>query len=160
MIRKAKISDAAQIAKIYNYYVENTIITFDINQIDNNTMAYKIQNIQKKYPWLVYEENGKIQGYTYANEWKSKDAYNHTVESTVYLNISDTGKGVGSKLYSELISQLQDLNIHTIIGGISLPNEASTALHQKFGFRKVATFEEVGKKFEKWVDVAYWQLII
>lgn len=160
MIRKAKISDAIQIANIYNYYVTNTIVTFEMVPILDSAMADKINKTIEKYPWLIYEEDGQILGYAYATEWKPRGAYKHTVESTVYLRNNQSGKGIGSKLYSELISQLKAMKTHSIIGGIGQPNEASIALHEKFGFQKIAHFKEVGYKFDKWVDVAYWQLII
>lgn len=160
MIRQAKISDAPQIASIYNYYVSNTIVTFEMKPLNASVIADKISKILKNYPWLVYEKNGKILGYAYATKWKPRGAYKHTVESTIYLEIDQSGKGIGGKLYSELISQLKVLNIHSIIGGIGQPNEASIALHEKLGFQKVAHFKEIGFKFDKWVDVAYWQLNI
>lgn len=160
MIRKAKISDAIQISNIYNYYVTNTIVTFEMVPILDSAMADKINKTIEKYPWLIYEEDGQILGYAYATEWKPRGAYKHTVESTVYLRNNQSGKGIGSKLYSELISQLKAMKTHSIIGGIGQPNEASIALHEKFGFQKIAHFKEVGYKFDKWVDVAYWQLII
>ncbi len=160
MIRKAKISDATQIASIYNYYVTNTIVTFEMVPILDRIMADKINKTIKKYPWLVFEENGQILGYAYATDWKPRGAYKYTVESTIYLRNNQNGKGIGSKLYAELISQLRTLKLHSVIGGIGQPNEASIALHEKFGFQKIAHFKEVGFKFDKWVDVAYWQLII
>ena len=160
MIRQAKISDAPQIASIYNYYVINTIITFEMTPVIASVMIDIISKVTKSYPWLVYEEKGRILGNAYATEWKPRGAFKHTVESTIYLGIDQSGKGIGSKLYSELISQLKLLNIHIIIGGIGQPNEASLALHEKLGFQKVAHFKEIGFKFDKWVDVAYWQLNI
>ncbi|MFT6334005.1 MAG: L-amino acid N-acyltransferase YncA [Saprospiraceae bacterium] len=160
MIRQAKISDASQIADIYNYYVLNTIITFEMLPISTAAMSEKIVNTMENYPWIVFEKNGEILGYAYVTEWKSRGAYKNSVESTVYLKPNQSGKGSGSALYVELISQLKKLNIHSIIGGIGQPNEASIALHEKLGFKKVAHFKEIGFKFDKWVDVAYWQLII
>lgn len=160
MIRQAKPSDASQLANIYNHYVLNTIITFEMVPTSNTVMAEKIAITMERYPWLVFEEDDEILGYAYATEWKPRGAYKSTVESTVYLKLNQSGKGLGNRLYTELISQLKVLNIHSVIGGIGLPNEASIVLHEKLGFKKVAHFKEVGYKFDKWVDVAYWQLII
>ena len=101
-----------------------------------------------------------IQGYAYATDWKPRGAYRHSVESTVYLRNGQSGHGYGSQLYSKLIELLMRLQVHTVIGGIAQPNEESIALHEKFGFVKVAHFKEVGYKFDQWVDVAYWQLIL
>ena len=160
MVRNAIKEDVGQITSIYNYYILNSTVTFEKTPISNEIMEERISNIQVKYPWLVLEIEGQIQGYAYATEWKPRGAYRHSVESTVYLKNGKSGNGYGSELYSALINQLKNLNVHTVIGGIAQPNEGSIALHEKFGFKKVAHFKEVGFKFDQWVDVAYWQLIL
>ncbi|MCK5032519.1 MAG: N-acetyltransferase, partial [Calditrichia bacterium] len=111
-------------------------------------------------PWIVFEENNKILGYAFASEWKSRCAYKYTVECSVYLDRNCKGKGIGKKLYSELLQQLKDLEYHTIIAGIALPNEASVKFHEKFGFEKVAHFKKVDYKFNNFIDVGYWQMIV
>ena len=160
MVRNATKDDVSQIADIYNYYILNTTVTFEKTPISHDIIEERITQNQVKYPWLVLENEGQIQGYAYATEWKPRGAYRHSVEATVYLKDGKSGNGYGSKLYSELINQLKKLNVHTVIGGIAQPNEESIALHEKFGFKKVAHFKEVGYKFDQWVDVAYWQLIL
>lgn len=160
MIRNATIQDAPSIADIYNYYINHTIITFEEVEVNETEIAERIQACQLKYPWLVYEEEGKVIGYAYAGEWKSRCSYKYSVESSVYLDEKSKGKGVGTALYQALLEQLKELKIHAVIGGISLPNEASVRLHEKFGFEKVAHFKEVGNKFNQWVDVGYWELIV
>jgi phosphinothricin acetyltransferase len=82
------------------------------------------------------------------------------VESTIYLRPDLIGKGAGRILYEDLISKLRNLSLHTVIGGIALPNESSVALHERLGFLKVAHFKEVGWKFDQWIDVGYWELIL
>jgi phosphinothricin acetyltransferase len=82
------------------------------------------------------------------------------VESTIYLRPDAAGRGLGTKLYSSLLAELRDRQLHVAIGGIALPNAASVALHEKLGFEKVAHFRQVGNKFDRWVDVGYWQLIL
>lgn len=160
MVRPANIEDTLQITDIYNYYILNTAVTFEKTPIDANIMKGRIEKTQMKYPWLVLEEEGIIQGYAYATDWKPRGAYRHSVETTVYLRNGQSGKGYGSQLYGKLIEVLKQLNVHAVIGGIALPNEGSIALHEKFGFQKVAHFKEVGYKFDKWIDVAYWQLLL
>ncbi len=160
MIRQVSIEDADKIAEIYNYFIESTIATFEEQLIDVEEMKKRILGVIQKFPWIVYENNRQIMGYAYAGIWKNRSAYKHSVEITVYLNQKITSNGIGSKLYYELIKQLKELGVHVVIGGISLPNEISVALHEKFGFKKVAHFKEVGYKFNKWVDVGYWQLTI
>jgi len=160
MVRPAKLEDAAQITDIYNYYIINTTVTFEKTPITSDDMKERIEKIHVKYPWLVLEEDRIIQGYAYATDWKPRGAYRHSVESTVYLRNGQSGKGYGSQLYSKLIEVLSQLNVHAVIGGIAQPNEGSIALHEKFGFEKVAHFKEVGYKFDEWVDVAYWQRLL
>ncbi|SDX83654.1 phosphinothricin acetyltransferase [Lutibacter oricola] len=160
MIRKVKLSDALAIADIYNFHVYNTIVTFDLTPVSEEIIKHKIETVTAKYPWFVFEENNKIVGYAYASCWKDRSAYDATVESSIYLNENSIGKGIGKKLYQHLLDYLKANNFHIVIGGISLPNEASIAIHEKFGFEKVAHFKEVGFKFNKWIDVGYWQLTL
>jgi L-amino acid N-acyltransferase YncA len=160
MIRNAQPEDAQAICDIYNYYVLDTIVTFEEDSVLADDMADRIKKVSEKYTWLVYEQEGEIIGYAYAGEWKSRCSYRFSVESSVYLKNGFSGKGIGSKLYEALFKEIEKTDIHAVIGGISLPNEASIALHEKFGFEKIAQFKEVGYKFEKWIDVGYWEKII
>ena len=159
MIRTISLNDLRQICEIYNYYIKNTHISFEESPVSESEMEARIGAIIPSLPWLVYEEQSQILGYAYATKWKGRQAYRHTVESTVYLRPEAGGKGIGSALYKALLAQLQEKAYHTVIGGISLPNEASIRLHEKLGFNKVAHFSQVGYKFNKWVDVGYWEYI-
>ncbi|PHR70194.1 MAG: phosphinothricin acetyltransferase [Lutibacter sp.] len=158
MIRDFHIDDIEQLVEIYNYYIENTVITFDKNPCSVDDFEQKIKPIYKKYPFIVFEENNEILGYAYGSSWRPKPSYKFTVESTIYLNSDAQGKGIGTKLYTELLKQLKQQNFHTIIGGLTLPNAASIKLHEKLGFKKVAHFKQVGRKFDEWLDVGFWQL--
>lgn len=160
MIRSVTTADAGEICTIYNYYVLHTHINFEEEAVPVQEMEQRIINITGKHPWLVYEENGKVIGYAYASEWKSRCSYRFSVESTVYLAHGTNGKGIGSQLYDALLQKISNTDTHVVIGGIAQPNEASIALHEKFGFEKVAHFKEVGYKFDKWIDVAYWEKIL
>ena len=160
MIRSATPDDANAICHIYNHYVQNTITTFEEQPVLVKEMQRRILDVTNSLPWLVSEDNGKVIGYAYASKWKSRCAYRFSAESTVYLAPDATGRGTGSRLYEELIAELNLSSLHSIIGGIALPNPASIALHEKCGFRKVAHFKEVGWKFNQWVDVGYWELIL
>jgi phosphinothricin acetyltransferase len=111
-------------------------------------------------PWLVAEEDGTVVGYAYATKWRTRPAYRQSVEVTVYVASDRRRRGIGSVLYDSLLDELRDHGIHAAIGGIALPNPASVALQEKFGFEKVAHFAEVGFKFGKWIDVGYWQRIL
>jgi len=160
IIRAYETKDAANICEIYNHYIANTVITFEENPLSSIDMAARIEAYTKLYPWLVCEVNGVVVGYAYATKWKERTAYKNSVEVTVYLDHTQSGKGYGKALYSNLLESLQNMNCHVVLGGIALPNEASVGLHEYFGFKKVAHFEEVGFKLGRWVDVGYWQKII
>ena len=161
MIRSAIKSDSDQIAKIYNHYVLNSVITFEEATVSAEEMCERIcSTLEAELPWMVFEQNNKVLGYAYASKWKGRCAYRYAVETTVYLDQAEHSKGTGSLLYSELLKQLKERDFHVAIGGIALPNDSSIGLHEKFGFEKVAHFKEVGYKFGDWVDVGYWQLTL
>ena len=160
MIRNVRQTDAKPLVDIYNYYVKNTVVTFDLETISETDMQANIKSVTEKYPWLVYELDGTMAGYAYAAQWKKRKAYNSTVETTVYLHPDFVGKGIGSALYDELLTIVKSRGYHLAIGGISLPNAASVALHEKFGFTKAAHYHQVGFKFNQWIDVGYWELIL
>ena len=123
-------------------------------------MRNRIADVTSGFPWLVYEQNGIVVGFSYATKWKSRSAFRHSVESSVYVSNRCTGQGIGTPLYSALISRLRQLNIHSVIGGIALPNPPSIKIHEQLGFEKVAHFKQVGRKFETWIDTGYWQLVL
>jgi L-amino acid N-acyltransferase YncA len=161
MIRPATTADAAAICTIYNHYVLETTITFEEAAVTPAEMGNRIrETADSSLPWLVWEELSSIQGFAYASKWKGRCAYRHSAEVTVYLDPKSTSRGVGSRIYQALLTDLRQRSFHAVIGGIALPNEASIALHERLGFRKVAHFEQVGWKFGRWIDVAYWQLLL
>ncbi|MCF6188929.1 MAG: N-acetyltransferase family protein [Cocleimonas sp.] len=157
MIRPVTERDIQDICEIYNYYVENTAISFEENRVSINEMEQRILNQSIDYPWLVYELDGKVVAFAYANKWKARSAYRFTLESTIYLSSEYQGKGIGTKLYQKLFDELATRSIRSIMAVIALPNTGSIALHEKMGFEKVAHFKEVGYKYEQWIDVGYWQ---
>lgn len=161
MIRQATTADAAAIAAIYNHYVLNTSVTFEEEAVSTELMAERITQVNADgLPWLVLEQNGELLGYAYATKWRVRSAYRFSVESTVYVKDGVTAKGLGSQLYQQLLTDLKALGLHLVIGGITLPNEKSIALHEKFGFEQCGHFQQVGFKFEQWRDVGYWQKLL
>lgn len=160
MIRHATTTDAAAICAIYNYYVLNSVATFEEEPVSVADMEERIIETTASFPWLVWEEGGKISGYAYANKWKVRAAYKNTVEVSVYIDSACHGQGIGKKLYTALFMHLQQMKIHTAIGGVAGVNAGSEALHLSMGFEKVAHFKETGYKFGKWMDVVYYQLMI
>jgi phosphinothricin acetyltransferase len=160
-VRPAGAADAAAIAVIYNHYVATTCVTFETDAVQVSEMQGRIAETQAaNLPWLVALENGAVSGYAYASKWKGRCAYRYSAESTVYLDASRKGQGIGKALYAALIADLRERALHAVIGGIALPNDASIALHERLGFEKVAHFKEVGFKQERWIDVGYWQLLL
>lgn len=158
MIRPVHFNDTQNILNIYNYYVVNTVVTFDLDAVSLESFQEKIKNITADYPFIVYEENNEILGYAYGSRFRPKPAYNHTVESTIYIKQGQHGKQIGTKLYKELLLLLKQDNFHIVLGVLTLPNEASVKLHEKFGFKKVAHLKEAGLKFGNWQDVGFYQL--
>ncbi|MEP6786861.1 MAG: arsinothricin resistance N-acetyltransferase ArsN1 family B [Acidobacteriota bacterium] len=160
-IRSPIGDDAPAVVSIYNHYIANSHATFEVEPIDANEMVYRIGEIQANdYPFLVYEDEGEVVGFAYANRYKARPAYRHSVEVSVYIRDDTAGKGIGTLLYEQLFSELKNGDLHAMIAGISLPNDASVKLHEKFGFEKVAHFREVGRKFDRWIDVGYWQRLL
>ena len=160
-IRMATVADAAAVAAIYNPYIATTCITFETAPVPMAEMAARIAEVlDAGLPWLLAEDATGEAGFAYASKWKGRCAYRFSVESTVYLDPARTGRGIGRMLYTRLLDETRARGMHAVIGGIALPNAASVALHERLGFRKVAHFEQVGFKQERWIDVGYWQLLI
>ena len=160
MIRPVQPSDAPHIALIYNDYINHTTISFETCPLSSEAMSDRITQISEKYPYFVYEIDGQVVGYCYASQWKKRDAYRHTVESTVYVDVAFQGRGIGRALMERLIEELKIRSFHAIIDCITIPNPASTTLHEKLGFRQVSVFREVGYKFDRWLDVGDWELLL
>lgn len=158
-IRNALAADAGAICAIYNHYIATTTISFEEDPVSVQEMADRIGDVQSGgLPWIVLVAGQQVMGYAYATKWRVRPAYRHSVESSVYLHHEATGRGWGRALYKALLQELRQRPVHTVIGGIAQPNEASVALHESLGFTKVAHFAKVGRKFGRWLDVAYWQL--
>ncbi len=159
MIRDAKLTDAKAICDIYNYYISDTVVTFEETMLASSDIKKRMLALQaENYPWLVaFNDSDQLIGYAYAAKWRERFSFRFTAEVTVYLSPQHSGKGVGSSLYKALFRVLKDRGIHRVIGGITLPNPESVALHEKFSMKKVAHFNEVGLKFNRWLDVGFWQ---
>jgi phosphinothricin acetyltransferase len=158
MIRAATPDDAAAIAAIYNHYIATSTISFEEQAVTAAEMAQRIRDVSATLPWLVREDGGRIAGYAYATKWRVRSAYRFAAETSVYVEHGRGGQGIGSALYTALLAELRARGIHMAIGGIAQPNPASVALHERLGFVKVAHFSEVGRKFDRWIDVGYWEL--
>ncbi|NRA37288.1 MAG: N-acetyltransferase family protein [Planctomycetes bacterium] len=157
-IRPIHANDAAEICAIYNPHVLHTQVTFEEYAVSCDEMASRIQRICSEYPYLVYEEEGQLLAYAYADQWRTRSAYRKTAETTIYVCDDAHGRGIGYTLYSALLQEMRQLDFHIAIGVITLPNEASEALHKKFNFHPAGVFHEVGRKNSQWLDVAFWEL--
>jgi phosphinothricin acetyltransferase len=158
MIRKVRKEDAEAIASIYNYYILETAITFEEEPVSISEMEKRIAEISAEHPFLVWEDGGEISGYAYSHRFKERCAYRYTLEDSIYLKRGCEGRGIGTLLLGEIISDAKKRGTHVMMSVITVPNERSVALHEKFGFAKKGQFDEVGYKFKKWLDVGYWEL--
>lgn len=159
-LRPARDRDADAISRIYNHYVRDTIVTFETDEVTPDEIAERMaETARLGLPWLAVDVDGALAGYAYASRWKGRCAYRYSVESTIYLDPHFTGRGLGRPLYAALLDAIRDTGMHAVIGGISMPNEASVRLHESLGFRGIGRFEEVGYKFGRWIDVGYWQKV-
>jgi L-amino acid N-acyltransferase YncA len=157
-IRECLDADVPRVCTIYNHYVRDTVVTFEETPIAVAEMTRRVAEVRRRFPWLVVELQGAVAGYAYASLWKARSAYRFCVESTIYLAPEAVGRGLGKALYGALLEALPRCDAHRVLGCIALPNDASVALHEKLGFRRVGVFDEVGWKFGRWVDVGYWEL--
>jgi phosphinothricin acetyltransferase len=160
MIRSVLSSDAQALADIYNPYIRETTISFETEEVSSGEMASRIAKVTEAYPWLVWEEEGRILGYAYGSVWRSRAAYRFATETAIYLDLEHRGRGVGTKLYQALIDELRRCGFHLVLGGLALPNEPSVRLHERLGFRKAGHMREAGWKFDQWVDVGFWELLL
>lgn len=159
-IRPVALADAPAICRIYDHYIAHTVVTFEEEPVAPAEMEGRITALVPQFPWLVAEEGGTVVGYAYASTWRTRTAYRFVAETTVYLAPEAMGRGLGASLYTALLTALRERGFHVAMGVIALPNDASVALHEKLGFAKAAHFPEVGRKFGRWVDVGYWQLML
>lgn len=133
-------------------------ITFEKVAVIPSDMAARVaEAIGAGLPFMLAHAREVPLGFAYASKWKGRCAYRHSVETTVYVGRDHWRCGVGMALYRRLLDLLQNSGIHAVIGGIALPNESSIALHERLGFVQVTQFREVGFKFNRWIDVGYWQ---
>jgi len=159
-IRNAAPADAEQIAAIYRPIVLETAISFETTPPTASEIAQRIERAQEHHSWLVAESGNAIAGYAYGSLHRARPAYQKSVEVSAYVAPDQQGHGVGRALYGALFERLSALGFHQAFAGIALPNEASISLHQSVGFVSVGVFREVGRKFDRWHDVSWWQRAI
>ena len=161
-IRHCAPGDYGAVVAIYNHYIDNSHATFD-------TVPY---SIGERAPWfsqfnesgpnqlLVAESDGSVLGFCCSTPFSKRAAYDVSVETSVYLAAEATGKGIAKRLYEVLLENLSGIGLHGAYAGIALPNDAAVKLHESLGFRKVGAYKEVGRKFDKFWSVAWYELRI
>jgi len=156
-IRVATPGDARAVHEIYAPVVRETVISFEMEPPGVGEMERRIAATLPLFPWLVWEEGGRVGGYVYASRHKERAAYQWSVDVTAYVHADFRRRGVGKALYHELLRLLRMQGFYTAYGGITLPNAASVALHESVGFSHFAVYRGVGYKFGRWHDVGWWQ---
>lgn len=168
IIRTAQPDDAAALAKIYQYYVEHTAITFEYEAPDAAEMNARREKILEHYPYLVAEKDGTVLGYAYAHEFYGRAAYGWSVESSIYVDKDARGLGIGRRLYNALETALRKMGILNINACIAVPRtdddpyltNGSIAFHKRLGYDMVGTFHQSGYKFGRWYDVAWMEKML
>jgi len=157
-IRGAVADDAAACAELYAPYVRDTTITFETVAPSVAEMAQRIAEAQRSHAWLVLEDGGRVVGYAYGGPFKARAAYRWACEASVYLETGRRRSGGGRALYEALLHRLGERGFTRVAAGMTLPNDASEALHRALGFRPVGTYRRIGWKHGAWHDVAWVQL--
>ncbi|MGD0366470.1 MAG: N-acetyltransferase family protein [Acidobacteriaceae bacterium] len=156
-MRAARLDDLPRLTEIYNHYVVHSPATFDLEPKTHDQRREWFAQFAEtgRHRVLVAEADGVILGYAGTMRWRPKPAYDTTVETSIYCAPESVGRGIGGKLYAALFDAIAGENIHRIVAGYVPPNPASAALHERFGFRPVGTFSEVGYKFGRYWDVCW-----
>jgi phosphinothricin acetyltransferase len=162
VVRPGIDEDLPRLTSLYNHYVEHTHVTFDLEPftVEARRTWFGHYAAAGRHRLLVAEGGGALLGYATSGRFRDKPAYDPSVETTVYCRPEAAGRGVGSALYTALFAALQDEDVHMAYAGVALPNEASLALHRRFGFAEVGTFREVGRKFDRWWDVTWLARVV
>lgn len=159
-IRPGSVEDVPRLTEIYNYYVEETATSFDLEKhcaADRVTSWFSNYSSNGIYRIFVAELDGLVVGYCTSSQFRVKAAYATSVETSVYLDKEYFGRGIGSKLYNALFASLIGTSAHRAYGGVTLPNAGSVALHKNFGFREVGIYREVGFKLGRFHDVCWFE---
>lgn len=154
------MEDAGQLSDIYRPFCEDSCVSFETEAPGPGEMAARIERIQRKFPWLVDEREGRVAGYAYASPHRERAAYRWAVEVTVYVHEAHRGRGVGRALYTELFARLRSQGLFKAYAGILVPNPASQRFHESMGFTLVGVYSRIGYKLGAWRDVGWWQYSI
>ena len=157
LVRDATVDDAAACARIYEPYVRDTVVSFELEPPTAAEVAGRITAALARHAWLVLEDDGRVVGYAYGSTFNARAAYDWTTSVSVYTEAGRRRTGAGRALYTALLDRLAARGYRTALAGIALPNDASVGLHTAMGFELVGTYRRVGWKLGRWHDVARYQ---
>jgi phosphinothricin acetyltransferase len=157
-IRLASQDDAAAVAAIYGPFCQSTAVSFEYVAPSTQEVANRIQTTTAQFPWLVLVDDGLVAGYAYASRHRERAAYRWAVDVTVYVSPTHHRRGVGRALYATLFQLLRLQGYFKAFAGITLPNSASTGLHEAMGFTVLGLYKGVGYKHGAWHDVVWYQM--
>jgi phosphinothricin acetyltransferase len=157
-VRPATDADVDAIARIYGHAVRDSVATFDVLNPPVSYWGKKLASADAGDHVLVVEDGPGVVGYAFSTAFRPRAAYARTRETSVYLAPDAVGRGLGTLLYTELLSMLRTDGMHVAVAVVAVPNPASVALHERLGFELVGTLREVGRKFDRWIDTRWYQL--
>lgn len=159
-LRAAEISDSYAICEIYNFYIQNSVVTFDESNMEAKQWEEKIEYLQKqRLPFIVaVSDSGELLGFAYVAPWRQKSAFRNTVEDSIYLRPASTGKRIGTKLLEQLLTEAKIAGVKEVVAVISDSGaDSSVKLHEQFGFKKQGHLAKVGYKFDRWLGTILMQ---
>lgn len=159
-VRSATEADVDAVAAIYAREVREGYATFDTEPPPRSRWTAKLAVTHPGDHFLVAVDGDQVVGFAYSGPYRERGAYTHTRESTIYLDPAAAGRGIGRALYGELVDRVTTSGVHTLLAAIALPNDASEGLHRACGFERLGVMREVGRKLDRWIDVAWWQLTL
>ena len=159
-VRPAAASDLAGVAAIYDEQVHRGVATFDLEPPPVSHWARLVDSTDPGDHFLVTDDGGDVLGFAYSSTYRPRPGYRLTRETSVYVSEDARGRGVGRALYADLLDRVRADGIHVVLGLVALPNPASVALHEACGFELAGTLREVGRKFDRWLDTAWYQKVL
>jgi phosphinothricin acetyltransferase len=157
-VRPAAVGDLPGACAIYDAQVRSGISTFDLEPPPQSYWRHHLDSTERGDHFLVADDDGAVVGFAYSTAYRPRPAYRLTRETSVYLAEEARGQGLGRRMYDDLLARMRADGIHVALALVALPNPASIALHETCGFEHLGTMREVGRKFDRWIDTAWFQL--
>ncbi|MCA9294171.1 MAG: N-acetyltransferase [Phycisphaerales bacterium] len=159
-IRPTSPGDFEAIANLTNHYIRHTAVHFGYQDVTAQDFEQAWRETHNTYPWLTAELDGRFAGYAKAGVWRERAAYKFSAETAIYIEDFAYRTGIARALYQTLLDELKARGFHTAVAGATLPNDVSVRFHEAMGFKTIGTFREVGRKFDQWHDVIFWQKML